>query len=354
MSNYYDSFKIALKLFDKIKDYDYLTGLPGRSSLMRFLNDFPQTNRNSIAVIMADANGFKQINDSFGYEFGDQLLQLSAEIIYSQCRSGELVFRAGGDEFVIIMPESDIIEAEKRVMTLRQIFSSVEHNSTGLSYSFGSSAGSVLEISASKLFSLAENNMYKQKMIESPGIRGRRIHTIVQTLNETHPREELHSRRVGWLCAKLGEAAGLSDSALREIRVAGMMHDIGKIAISDTVLDKRGPLDTNEKARMRKHPEIGFRILNTVYGANDLAESVLCHHERWDGSGYPRRLHGEEIPLGARIVAIADTFDAITSDRPYRKAASAVYARHEIIKNAGSQFDPMLADIFARQSSSWS
>lgn len=335
---------------------DPLTGLASRPMLMHRLRNFDDQSLFPLTIALADANGFKQLNDAFGYEYGDLLLCQAAEIIKSQCRLNDLAARSGGDEFAIIMTSTDKAGAEDRIIVLQQLLAAAEYQAAGLSFCFGRATAEAFgsEANIVRLLKQAEDDLYHQKILESPGIRGRKIHTIVQTLNETHPREEKHSRRVGWLCEQLGRAAGLGESQARELRAAGMMHDIGKIAISDTVLDKCGPLNTSEKERVKRHPEIGFRILGTVYGAGCLAESVLSHHERWDGGGYPRQLAGESIPLGARIVAIADSYDAITSDRPYRKAATPVYARHEIMKNAGSQFDPKLAAIFVENSSSWS
>lgn len=348
--------KRKINLHQNVDQHDPLTGLASRPMLMQRLRQFNDETLFPLTIALADANGFKQLNDAFGYEYGDLLLCQAAEIIKSQCRLNDLAARSGGDEFAIIMTSTDRIGAENRITLLQQLLAAAEYQAAGLSFCFGRATADLHDSEANivRLLKQAEDDLYHQKILESPGIRGRKIHTIVQTLNETHPREEKHSRRVGWLCEQLGRAAGLGESQARELRAAGMMHDIGKIAISDTVLDKCGPLNTSEKERIKRHPEIGYRILGTVYGAGCLAESVLSHHERWDGGGYPRQLSGESIPLGARIVAIADSYDAITSDRPYRKAASPVYARHEIMKNAGSQFDPKLATIFADSSSSWS
>ncbi|NLW11774.1 MAG: diguanylate cyclase [Clostridiaceae bacterium] len=348
--------KRKINLHQNADQLDPLTGLASRPMLMQRLRQFNDETLFPLTIALADANGFKQLNDAFGYEYGDLLLCQAAEIIKSQCRLNDLAARSGGDEFAIIMTSTDRIGAENRITLLQQLLAAAEYQAAGLSFCFGRATADLHDSEANivRLLKQAEDDLYHQKILESPGIRGRKIHTIVQTLNETHPREEKHSRRVGWLCEQLGRAAGLGESQARELRAAGMMHDIGKIAISDTVLDKCGPLNTSEKERIKRHPEIGYRILGTVYGAGCLAESVLSHHERWDGGGYPRQLSGESIPLGARIVAIADSYDAITSDRPYRKAASPVYARHEIMKNAGSQFDPKLATIFADNSSSWS
>lgn len=158
----------------------------------------------------------------------------------------------------------------------------------------------------------------------------------------------LHVRRVASYSELIALHMGLGESAVREVRLAAMLHDLGKIGVCDRVLQKAGPLDPREWEEMRRHPELGWKILGHLQGLSRIADAIRFHHERPDGLGYPLKLKGEEIPLLARIIAVADTYDAMTSDRPYRQALSPEAAYAEIVRNRGSQFDEKVVDGFVR------
>jgi putative nucleotidyltransferase with HDIG domain len=188
--------------------------------------------------------------------------------------------------------------------------------------------------------------MYKNKIIENVYRKGNTIATIISTLHEKNPREEQHSKRVGEICLNIGRSIGLSEFELRRLRVAGHLHDIGKIAIEESILNKPGKMTEQEREEIKRHPEIGSRILNSSCEMTDLVDCIWAHHERWDGTGYPKGLKGEAIPRMARIIALADSYDAMTSERSYRKALREEVILAEIRNNAGTQFDPEIARIF--------
>ncbi|NTW06099.1 MAG: HD-GYP domain-containing protein, partial [Peptococcaceae bacterium] len=176
--------------------------------------------------------------------------------------------------------------------------------------------------------------------------RSATINTIIKTLYEKNHREEAHSKRVSELGQRFAQAISLPDYKIDKIRVAGLLHDIGKILISDELLEKKGKLSEIEWAEIQRHPEIGYRILSSNTEMSELAEMILQHHERWDGMGYPNGLKAEEIVIPARVISIMDAYDAMTRDRPYRKALSQEDALEQILYCSGTQFDPDLARKF--------
>ncbi len=188
--------------------------------------------------------------------------------------------------------------------------------------------------------------MYKKKLFEGPSIRGKSIKAMIKTLNGKNKMEGEHSNRVSELCKSMAEALGMTEDESEELKSVGLLHDIGKIAIDENVLNKSGELTEDEWKEIKRHSEIGYRILNTVNDLRDMATYVLYHHERWDGKGYPKGLKGDEIPMKSRIIAIADAYDAMTSEKSYRNALPEEVAIEELRKNAGSQFDAELVDVF--------
>lgn len=168
--------------------------------------------------------------------------------------------------------------------------------------------------------------------------------TMFEKSNET----EEHAERLAKLSKKLGEAMGLSENELDELELVAMLHDVGKISIDKNILTKAGRLSDAEWREIKKHPEVGYRIANSTSELSHIAEYILCHHEHWDGSGYPLGLSGTDIPLISRIITVVDAYDAMTQDRAYRKALPADVAVNEILSNKGTQFDPDIADIFVK------
>jgi PAS domain S-box-containing protein len=177
-------------------------------------------------------------------------------------------------------------------------------------------------------------------------MRGDIINTILNTLLEKNPREERHSKRVSDLCQRIGSVMGLSEMEINKLKISGLLHDIGKIAIDDRILSKKGKLTSREWEEVKRHPEIGYRILNSSSEMMEIAQYVLAHHERCDGTGYPIGLKREEIPLLSRIIAVADSYDAMTSERTYKGILDQKTAIEELIRCKGSQFDPYVVDVF--------
>ncbi|WMJ22995.1 PAS domain S-box protein [Paludicola sp. MB14-C6] len=326
--------------------HDQLTGLYNRRFYDEELTRLDNKANLPLTIALGDVNGLKLINDSFGHIVGDELLIKVANVIKSGCRSHDIVARLGGDEFVMIFPRTDGSEAHKIIKRINKLASKEIVGSIGISISFGYDTKYVEEDVVEDIFKKAEDRMYKKKLSESPSVRGKTIDAIISTLYEKNEREEKHSRRVSELCRRMGSVLYANESEIEELKTVGLLHDIGKIVIDQNILNNPNKLTNYEVKEMQRHTEIGYRILNTVNDMADMAVYVLHHHERWDGKGYPQGLKGNDIPFVSRIIAIADAYDAMTSERCYRHALSKEKALDELRINAGSQFDPELVNIF--------
>lgn len=326
--------------------HDKLTGLFNRRYYEVEIKRLDTKRNLPISIIIGDVNGLKLINDAFGHDKGDELLQKAAAAIESVCRTNDIVARWGGDEFVILLPKTETEEVKEIINKIKVLYSKERISALSVSISFGWDTKRKNDEDILKVLKSAEDYMYKNKIIENATIRGNTINTIIKTLHEKNPREEQHSQRVSEICQNIGSALGFSEIKISKLKVVGLLHDIGKIAIDEGILNKPGKLTEQERDEIKRHPDIGYRILSSSYDMLDLADGILAHHERWDGAGYPKGLKGEAIPRVARIIALADSYDAMISERSYRQVLSEEEVLAEIRKNAGTQFDPEIARIF--------
>ncbi|MHB8124095.1 MAG: HD domain-containing phosphohydrolase [Desulfitobacteriaceae bacterium] len=328
--------------------HDKLTGLYNRRFYEEEIKRLDTERNLPISIIIGDVNGLKLVNDAFGHDKGDELLQKAATAIQSACRTDDIVARWGGDEFVILLPKTKTEEAERIVKRIKELYSNEYVNALSVSISFGWDTKQKTDQDILKVLKSAEDYMYKHKIIENKGMRSNIISTIINTLHEKNPREEQHSKRVSRICQNIGKAMGFSEIEVSRLKIVGLLHDIGKIAIDEGILNKPRKLTEQERNEIKRHPDIGYRILSKSYDMLELADCILAHHERWDGTGYPKGLKGEAIPRVARIIALADSYDAMTSERPYRNAMSEEEALIEIKKNSGTQFDPEIANYLLK------
>lgn len=326
--------------------HDQLTGLYNRRFFEEELNRLDTERNLPFTIAMVDVNGLKLTNDAFGHLQGDELLKRVAEILKKECRSDDIVARVGGDEFVIILPKTTDKETEKIIKRIYRAVGEEQLGSIVISVSIGWDTKMSIDQLIRDVYIKAEEHMYRKKLSESQSMRNQTVQVILKTLNEKNAREKIHSEKVSLISRKIGEAMDLDYDTLKEIEISGLMHDIGKIAINENLLNKPGKLTKFEYEEIKRHPEISYQILKSLDTYSSLAEYVLSHHERWDGKGYPRGLEGEEIPLISRIIAIADSYEAMVSDRSYKKAMSNDQAINELKNNSGTQFDPNIVKIF--------
>lgn len=329
--------------------HDYLTGVYNRTYYEEKIKEIDIRINLPLSAVYADINGLKLANDAFGHKTGDDLLRQTAIVLKKGFGEDAFIVRMGGDEFLVLLPNVTGKETEKLIQQVKEDASKVVVNTIELSISFGWEIKDSEDEDLNDVLRKAENYMYRKKLVEGPSMRGKTIYAIINTLHEKNMREELHSRRVSKLCESIGRAMEISEKSIDELITVGLLHDIGKIAVKESILNKAGKLTDDEWQEIKRHPEVGYRILSAVNDMADLADYVLSHHERWDGQGYPRGLKGEEIPWIARVIAVADTYDAITSERPYRKALSKEEAINEIAKNSCSQFDPQIVELFVEK-----
>lgn len=329
--------------------YDQLTGLYNRRYYEQELLRIDHPENLPITLVLADINGLKLINDAFGHLEGDLLLKEFAAIIKAQCGSHYIAARTGGDEFNIILPKTDSETAEKMVKQIHKSFARLKIHNITCSSSFGWETKKEPNEDIILTYMQAEDHMYRHKLSESTVLRKEIVREITKALFEKNEREKKHSERVSQLCEKIGRTLKMSLDEINDLKLAGLMHDIGKVGINENVLNKQGQLTDSERTEMKKHPEIGYHILRTVDEFAPIAEYVLYHHERIDGKGYPRGLKGNEIYLQSKIISIADAFDSMTHERFFKRTLDKAEAIEEIVKHSGTKYDPNIVKVFVEK-----
>lgn len=326
--------------------HDQLTGLYNRRYFNEALPRLDTQENLPITIVLCDVNGLKLINDSFGHDFGDELLKRVAEIIREGCRDSDVIFRFGGDEFALILPNTGSSDAEDLIKRIKGRIAEEKVGAFDVSVSFGYETKYRREEEIQIVSKNAEDHMYRHKLYENKSARSKTVDLIINTLYEKNNREMQHSKRVSALCESFASHIRAGKDEVSKIKIAGLMHDIGKIGIDEKILNKKERLTDSEWEEIKRHSEIGYRILGSVSEFSEIAEFVLEHQEKWDGTGYPKGLKGEDISLEARIISIADAYDAMTGVRTYGRVLQKEEALSEIERCAGSQFDPQLAKLF--------
>ena len=325
---------------------DSLTELYNRRFFEEEIKRLDTKRQLPLSIIMADVNGLKLINDSLGHEKGDELLIKTSNLLKEVLREEDILARQGGDEFAVLLPKTSNDEAEKIVLRIKEKCRETVNEEVAVSIGIGSATKIKPEQDINEVLRVADNNMYQNKLSESRSIKNRIVQGLINTLEVKSNETREHGLRMTKLAFEFGEKLGLNNSQLHRLSLLATLHDIGKITIPEDVLKKPGQLTDREWKILKDHPERGYKIANSSEEFALVAEEIYTHHERWDGSGYPNNLSGENIPHLARIISIIDAYDVMTNGRPYKKAISKNKALQEVKACAGSQFDPELTPSF--------
>ncbi len=357
----------------ELAEHDALTGLPNRRALDAWLEreHAGAPPARPVGLLVCDLDEFKRVNDDLGHEAGDEALVRFAGVLRAVAAPGDLPVRLGGEEFALVLPGADepaaFGAAERLRAATAAAFAGEPHAltvSVGLVVAPAPTGRRELLRDADRALYVAKRSGRDRTVVHRPetidallsGLadldRGTNdqlgaVLTLAETLDLRDDATARHSRTVGDYAERVARELGLDAPRVERVRVAGVLHDVGKVGVADATLRKDGPLDPGEWAEMRRHPELGAKILANA-GLPDVAAWVLAHHERVDGRGYPAGLRAEQIPLEARILAVADAYEAMTADRPYRRALDAGRAEEELAACAGRQFDPRVVGAFRR------
>lgn len=337
--------KKAEEKVEYLSFHDLLTGLYNRTYFEEELKRLDTKRQLPLTIVMGDVNGLKVINDAYGHEKGDMLLKRIADILKDAFREEDIISRWGGDEFIVILPGTTARDASciiRRIKTLCRKRSTTE---LPLSISLGVSTKKSSKESINDVIKKAESKMYKIKISDSKPVHESLIKSLKESLRKDSRRSELNSKKEEYALL-LGKKLNLSPVKLEELKLLLNLHNIGKLALVDEIMSKKGRLTKDEWEIIKEIPEIGYRIAESSSKLKPIAEAILSHHEWYNGSGYPKGIKGEQIPILSRISFLINAYDAMRSDRPYRKKMTEAQAIKEIKKYSGTQFDPKIAKAF--------
>jgi len=325
---------------------DKLTGLKNRAYMDKMLSELDKNEETSYFIIMGDLNGLKLTNDALGHAEGDKLIRIVSTILKENCASEDIISRWGGDEFVILIKNDDEVYVSKLIDKIRRKCENEADFHFKISVAWGYAASYEKSSNIEAIMSLAEKRMYRNKLLEQKSARSATINSLLRTLHEKNSETEEHTIRIKNLSMKLGVRLGLPTEKLDELALLSSLHDIGKIGIPEHILMKPSKLTPEEWEIIKTHSDVGYRIASSTPELAHIANKILAHHERYDGTGYPNKLKGEEIPLLARIINVIDSFDVMTHKRIYKEAFDKQYVIEELKRCSGTQFDPFLVKEF--------
>ncbi len=349
-----------------LAERDGLTGLLNYRTIHHKLTEALSL-RDRVAICLMDMDSFKLLNDTYGHPVGDEILKHVASLLHQVCANSVLVGRCGGDEFLMVYPDGTGEDACRIADQIRTAlhdhpFVNPEGTALPIKLCFGVADSITTGRSSVSLLAAADGALYESKhhggdrvtlhMVEydNEAQPSHNAYTVldglVTAVDHKDKYTRAHSEHMTEFALQLARTMGMSDGTLEIVRIAGLLHDVGKIGVPDSVLRKPGKLTNEEYEVMKTHVTLSAAIIHGLPHLSDILDAVAHHHERWDGKGYPFGKQGDQIPLLGRIMAVADAFSAMTLDRPYRAGLPVDVALEEILKGAGSQFDPQLAKLF--------
>ena len=295
---------------------------------------------------MGDVNGLKVINDAFGHYKGDILLKRIAGVLKEGFRKEDIISRWGGDEFTSILTKTTENDTRKIVKRIKGLCTKRSTADIPLSISLGISTKKSVSKDINSVLKEAEDEMYKNKIIDDESAHENLVNSLRENLKSGDYRSEIRIKKIQQYAINIGEKLKLSKIRIEELKLLLDLHNIGKLALADEIMAKKGRLTMDEWKMIKRIPEIGYRIAESSVKLKPIAESILSHHEWYNGQGYPRGIKGKKIPIISRISSLINAYEAMISNRPYSRKMTHEEAMEEIKKCAGTQFDPKVVKVF--------
>lgn len=338
--------KRAIEQLEYKANHDPLTDLYNRNYVnqcrQHMLHSFPMP----ISIGLFNINGLQLINNFYGLDTGDRVLCSVAQCLKQAAREQDRVARMDGDEMILFLPGTDGVEADEILSQVSERINSLVIDDIRISAEYGQAVMQTMNRDTQKVLEEARNEMIQKKLMNKESVRSSIMKSLEKSLLESDFETEQHAERTREMSMELGKKLGLKKKEIGQIGLLATLHDIGKVSIPDQILHKKDKLTDEEWEIMKTHTVKGYEIAKITPELSHIAKFILCHHERWDGKGYPYGLKGEEIPLLSRIITVVDSHDVMTHDRPYHKAMSMEDSIEELKRCSGTQFDPQIVDIF--------
>lgn len=334
------------KKIEYLSFHDHLTGLYNKRYMEDSIERLDTSRSLPFSIIVLDVNGLKLTNDAYGHEMGDELLKAVAKILKNSCRNEDIACRVGGDEFVILLPNVDEKRIKNIIERIREESENTKLDSVIVSLAIGYSTKNRKDKDISEVYKEADNEMYKNKLKYGRIMKNKTIEKVLANVKNKYDNEKIHTERVSQYSSSIARAMNLSDKEIQDAKIAGSLHDIGKIIVPPEILNKKDKLTEYDWETIKKHAITSYQLLKNVDKYVNISKPVLYHHEKLDGSGYPEGLKENEIPLLSKIIAVADAYEAMTANRPYHKKKTKEEAVEELKRCSGTQFDKDIVEIF--------